>query len=468
LNSDEGTLSAEQQLVLQTIYDRFREHGKWPTFISVDRPLRRQHGMNTRAVSSSLPDSLVVKSRQGMGPTDTDELVLRLPGIEACQGGREDTERLVGLLRWFAEQEMAFTSPDGSEETMPRVTSEEVAVRLGLDRADPGDAAALERLYAMLRLDRWGLGSRGSNETGWFVELAPDIWRFRDVQTVEGVIAAREQWIAEAQAAAPQFRGTTPTAYFHVRVSRRSKPQEDAVRLDLSRDEMESRFLAPRREGRPIVIGGTVIPIDDLAQLRISRSAQPSATLLSQPSVRAKIAASRTFATPEDWLIADLCDDVTEQFITEAPGNVSAHPDVPVGVPTMPPRRVPYVDQRITEAIEAKVGTSTFDVSKLLALIEELNDNYQGEHTYAAHALLRSILDHIPPILGQPNFAAVVSNYPWTRTDKGYLQQLLSCKTQADDALHRQISGKPCVLRFSDLPASVCVNRLLQECADKL
>ena len=61
-----------------------------------------------------------------------------------------------------------------------------------------------------------------------------------------------------------------------------------------------------------------------------------------------------------------------------------------------------------------------------------------------------------------------MSNYPWTRTDKGYLQQLLSCKTQADDALHRQISGKPCVLRFADLPVSVCVNRLLQECADKL
>lgn len=466
MNSGEEGLSA--QLVLQAIYDRFREHGKWPTFISVDRPLRREHGINTRAIFNSLPDSLVVKPRQHMGPTDTDELILRLPGVEACQGGREDTERLVRLLCWFAEQETAFTPPPGGEETMPRVTSEDVAAYLGLDRTDPRDGAALERLYAMLRLDRWGLGSSGSNEGGWFVELAPDIWRFRDVQTIEDVITARERWVAEAQAAAPQFRSTTPAAHFHVRVSRRSKPQEDTVRLDLSPDELESRFLAPRREGRPIVIGGTVIPIDDLAKLRISRSAQPSATLLLQPAVRAKIATSGTFATPEDWLIADLCDDVTEQFITEAPGNVSAHPDVPMSVPTPSPRRVPYVDQGITEAIEVKSGTSTFDVSKLLALIKELNDNHQGEHTYAAHALLRAILDHIPPILGQPNFTAVVSNYPWTRTDKGYLQQLLSCKTQADDALHRQISGKPCVLRFADLPVSVCVNRLLQECADKL
>ena len=94
LDSDEGVLNVEQQLLLQTIYDRFRADGKWPTFISIDRPLRREHDIDTRAAFKSLPDSFVVKSRQGMGPTDTDELTLRLPGIEVCQGGREDTDRL--------------------------------------------------------------------------------------------------------------------------------------------------------------------------------------------------------------------------------------------------------------------------------------------------------------------------------------------------------------------------------------
>jgi hypothetical protein len=125
LSSGEEGLSAEQQIVLQAIYDRFREHGKWPAFISVDRSLRREHGLNTCAVFSSLPGSLVVKPRQHMGPADTDDLILRLPGIEACQGGSEDTDRFVRLLRWLAEQEMAFTPPPGKEETTPRVTSEE-------------------------------------------------------------------------------------------------------------------------------------------------------------------------------------------------------------------------------------------------------------------------------------------------------------------------------------------------------
>lgn len=338
---------------------------------------------------------------------------------------------------------------------MPRVTSEEVAAYLGLDNADPGFACTLARLYAMLRLGRWGIGSSGGEEARWFVELGPDVWRFRDVQTVADVVAARQQWVAEAQAAIPHFRSAEPTAFFRVRVSRRSKPQEDVVRLDLTRDELESRFLAPRRDGGPIVTGGTVVPLDDLGQLRISRSTQPSAMLLSEPAIKAKIGRSRTYLTPENWLLADLCEDVTDEFITDVPGSASGEPVPPVTLPARL-RRDPYVDPSI------------YDVGKLLALIEELNDNYRGEHTYASHALLRAILDHIPPILGQPSFAAVASSYPWARSDKDYVRQSLNCKTQADDALHRQISGKPCVLRFADLPPSVCINRLLQECADKL
>jgi hypothetical protein len=50
----------------------------------------------------------------------------------------------------------------------------------------------------------------------------------------------------------------------------------------------------------------------------------------------------------------------------------------------------------------------------------------------------------------------------------GRYYRAIGGKAQADDALHRQISTKPCVLRFADLPASVCINRLLRECADRL
>jgi hypothetical protein len=124
-----------------------------------------------------------------------------------------------------------------------------------------------------------------------------------------------------------------------------------------------------------------------------------------------------------------------------------------------------YVDAQVIAAIKARQGTDQFDRSKLLRLIGELNDNYARGNGYAVHALLRAILDHIPPLLGCANFAAVVNNYRWSRTDQGYMHKLLDFKLQADDVLHRQISTKGDLLGLDDAPPRAWVNRLLQECA---
>jgi hypothetical protein len=69
-------------------------------------------------------------------------------------------------------------------------------------------------------------------------------------------------------------------------------------------------------------------------------------------------------------------------------------------------------------------------------------------------------------MLGCTSFPAVANNYPWTRTDKGYLRKLLDFRLQADDVLHRQISRQPDLLSLDDMPPRACVNRLLQECAN--
>jgi hypothetical protein len=135
-----------------------------------------------------------------------------------------------------------------------------------------------------------------------------------------------------------------------------------------------------------------------------------------------------------------------------------------------PPAQIasPYVDAKVVAAIQAKDGQSTFDVTKLLSLIAELNDNCARSNTYASHALLRGLLDHIPPILSCKNFEEVANNYHWPQTDKKYLKQLAAFRAQGDDALHRQISADADLLGFDDMPKSVCVDRLLLECAKKL
>jgi len=214
------------------------------------------------------------------------------------------------------------------------------------------------------------------------------------------------------------------------------------------------------------VIGGRAIPIDDLTKIRINRAEQPSAEL--RPSVRAE-RSGQELRTPvsEDWLIARKGEDVTDRFITEPPGS-SAVPSVAV-LPVVLPRGVaPYVDEKLAAAIRAKDEASQLDCAKLLQLIDELNDNYARENAYAAHALLRAILDHIPPILGYADFVEVANNYQWPRTDRKYIKRLLDFKLQGDDVLHRQISDKADLLGMDDLPPRVWPNRLLQECAARL
>lgn len=182
------SLTTEQQLVLQAVYNWFRAYGTWPTFASIDRPLRRAHSLDTRTVVQSLPDSMVVKPRPATWFAAKDELRLRLPGIYACQGGREDTERFVRLLRWLADKEMEFEQERGGAENVPRVTAEEAREHLGLEK---DDHVVYQRLYAMLQLDHWGLGGSGSDADGWYVLLSPTSGAFamcRRWRTASGLV----------------------------------------------------------------------------------------------------------------------------------------------------------------------------------------------------------------------------------------------------------------------------------------
>jgi hypothetical protein len=359
---DTPPLTDQQTAVLQAIYDYFREHGTWPTFITIDRQMRRQYGWDTAVIVLGVPEHLLVSPRPGhLPPIESDTLRLRLAGLEVCNGTSDDADHFVRTLRWLAQREEDFDPPPGSEMTMPRTTSSEIEQHLGL-----GDDAELplRRLYELLRIDGWGVGSFQSGDLGWSVTPTRDIWRFNNVQTVADCIAARDTWKAE------------------------SRPH-------MSQQELEENLM-------------------DAEFLYGSNTSGP---------------------------------------VSRAPASAASPP---------------YVDEKIVEAIRAKDGQGKFDVTKLLRLIHELNDNYARGNTYASHALLRGLLDHIPPILGCKNFEEVANNYRWPQTDKKYMKWLANFRAQGDDALHRQISTKADLLGFDDMPASVCVDHLLQECADQL
>jgi hypothetical protein len=143
----------------------------------------------------------------------------------------------------------------------------------------------------------------------------------------------------------------------------------------------------------------------------------------------------------------------------------------PLVLPTESAKGVPaerssaaYVDEATIDDVmqaAAAVGLST---DKLTAMLTELNDNYSRGNAYACHALLRAILDHVPPMSGCRSFDEVANNLSWGRTDKQYMRRLIDFRLQADDVLHRPISAQNAQSTMDDLPPSVWLRRLLEGC----
>jgi hypothetical protein len=352
-------LSDEQRQIVDLIYGRFVQEGKWPTFSEIDRPSRKA-GLNPVTIIRSISACVLraaPSGRRDLSPSD--ELQLTLQGIIAC-GGDDDVERFLGLLPWLAARELDYEPGPGRHQQSLKVTSAEIRDFLGL-----GDSGTeLSRLFQILKAERWGYEAVDEGADGGEGAIWPsrEVSRFASVRTLDQYLGAQAIW----------------------------------------NDELEAELLPS---------GGN-----------------------RQDSLR----------TDQETMSA------------EAPAAAGTAVDAT------------YVSDGLITVLKAKSASSKWDCDKLFRLITELNDNYMARNVYASHAVLRAILDHVPPILGCRNFDEVVNSIPWGRTDKAYMKHLLASRNQADDALHRQISTKPDVLRPEDMPSAAALNRLLQECADRL
>ncbi|MCZ2807595.1 nucleotide-binding protein [Modestobacter sp. VKM Ac-2983] len=110
--------------------------------------------------------------------------------------------------------------------------------------------------------------------------------------------------------------------YFHVRLSREGE-KHDEVTNDITEGQLEDRFLEPYREGRSMVVNGTVIPPDHLTRIRISTSSEPSDVLIQQLRI-ADASGSTVFldGPSMSWRAAARARDVTDEFITGPPGQM--------------------------------------------------------------------------------------------------------------------------------------------------
>ena len=76
----------------------------------------------------------------------------------------------------------------------------------------------------------------------------------------------------------------------------------------------------------------------------------------------------------------------------------------------MQKRIEPFVAYERIEQLAA-IKSPSFDLTKLIQLCRELNYCYADECYLAVGMLIRSILDHVPPIFGVNEFVKVANNY---------------------------------------------------------
>ena len=120
--------------------------------------------------------------------------------------------------------------------------------------------------------------------------------------------------------------------------------------------------------------------------------------------------------------------------------------------PESSPAEYVYVDDtRIADL--RRLDSESYDLRKLVALCEELNQCYRAQCYHAVAALTRAVLDHVPPVLGFRTFAEVANNHAGTRTFQDTMRRLdESARKIADGHLHTPMR------RSEVLPTRVQVN----------
>lgn len=126
--------------------------------------------------------------------------------------------------------------------------------------------------------------------------------------------------------------------------------------------------------------------------------------------------------------------------------------------------RTTYIDKNTLLRLK-KIQNKNFDLSKLILLCAELDDNYSLEHYNSSAMLLRAIVDHIPPIFGKVNFEDVCSQYG-SKSFKDIVRPLNeTAKKIADVYLHSQISKKVLATTKTQVDFQANLDTLLNEAA---
>ena len=146
-------------------------------------------------------------------------------------------------------------------------------------------------------------------------------------------------------------------------------------------------------------------------------------------------------------------------FLRDERHRREAGADLPMPLPSPPDKSdnpstpiTPYIDEdRISEL--SRCDQSDYDFKKLITISEELNQCWNSQCYHAVAALNRTLMDHVPPLLGYSTFREVANNYSGSRSFKACMERLeRAARKIADQHLHTPIRNREA------LPSPIQVN----------
>ena len=127
--------------------------------------------------------------------------------------------------------------------------------------------------------------------------------------------------------------------------------------------------------------------------------------------------------------------DVTQDFIGDLPYGVERAQEIIVSIDY-------YVDPSRIEQLK-NIKSENFDFFKLVQICMEINTNWQMNNYYTVGLLVRSIINHIPPVFGKyENFDQVIGQYGDRSFKKNMKALNESLRSTADSYTHSLIRQK--------------------------
>lgn len=226
----------------------------------------------------------------------------------------------------------------------------------------------------------------------------------------------------------------------------------------LTPELLQREFLSPYENRLPIKINGKLIPFDDIYSIQIT------STILLDDEIE-------LFGEKNNFTWNDTIKDEIEfiSFCKNETDNILKNPYLIDNTSLYKNQKTYFVSIDRIEELKV-INNDSFDLIKLIRLCEELNSASSLNNNFSSSLLVRSIIDHIPPIFDFESFKQFANNY--TEGTRSFKKSMLnlenSLRNIADNNIHSQVRKKEVLPTTIQIDFTQELDLLLSEIVRKL